>query len=305
MSSTFPIAINPLPWVFTPAGGFTVTEERIADALTVLGPLGYAAVQADVPAGMTVAAYQELLSRHGFRPAPGYLAVDCRSSPTPHTALAAITARASNHARTQAQLGLDVSFVASTRVQERERFPGIGAEYVGQDHAWSVSVLSAVVDAFAAEGVTAALHPHVATAVETEQETDAMLTAVPALAFGPDLGHLAWVTDDVLAVLTRWSERVVAVHVKDVERAAVRRARAAGLSYAAGIERESIWREPNRGALVLTDVFAVLPTHFAGWVVVEVDVPSVPTAAESSRIALTALRRAMHHPPAQARSEPD
>ena len=71
--------------------------------------------------------------------------------------------------------------------------------------------------AMQAEGVQAALHPHVGAGSRPSTEIRTVLDEVgpDLLAFGPDTGHMSWAGMDVAAVLPDYSERIVGVHLKD------------------------------------------------------------------------------------------
>ena len=45
-----------------------------------------------------------------------------------------------------------------------------------------------------------------------------------------------------------------------------------------------VWTEPGRGDVDLATALATLPADFAGWVIVEVDVPEAPSNLESAQI---------------------
>jgi len=154
--------------------------------------------------------------------------------------------------------------------------------------AFDAARLEVVVDGIArccaamrAEGVTAALHPHVGGWVETEHEVRAVLDAVgpDLLAFGPDTGHMAWAGMDVPAVLRDYADRTVGVHLKDVFAEGVARAKAEGRGYHEATRPGRIWAEPGLGQVDLPACLAAFPAGFAGDYMIEVDVPSLPLRA--------------------------
>jgi inosose dehydratase len=69
-----------------------------------------------------------------------------------------------------------------------------------------------------AAGVTATMHPHWGTAVETRQEIELLLTHLDpeAVGFAPDTGQIAKGGADPVALITRWASRVKYVHLKDL-----------------------------------------------------------------------------------------
>jgi inosose dehydratase len=151
----------------------------------------------------------------------------------------------------------------------------------------AIDRIGAAAEAITAEGVRPALHPHVGTWVEIEPEVDAVLAAVPGtvLGFGPDTGHLTWAGMDSVAVMDRHADRIAAVHLKDVRLDQAAEANAAGADYAGSTRGPNqVWTEPGRGDVDLVSALATLPSDFAGWVIVEVDVPEAPSNLESTQI---------------------
>jgi inosose dehydratase len=151
--------------------------------------------------------------------------------------------------------------------------------------------------AMVSEGVVPCLHQHIATWIETEQETDAVLAAIDEslLLFGPDTAHLAWAGADPAAMITRHRDRVGAVHLKDLHRATV----TAGACGAQGYRQVTgmlALTEPGYGDLDMDAVLHAL-AGFEGWYVVEVDVPdqppSAPTARDTARVAADWVRSAL------------
>lgn len=66
-------------------------------------------------------------------------------------------------------------------------------------------------------GLSASLHPHTGTAVETREEIDTILRLTdPALVgFAPDTGQIAKGGSDIVEVLTTYQDRIAHVHLKD------------------------------------------------------------------------------------------
>jgi inosose dehydratase len=131
------------------------------------------------------------------------------------------------------------------------------------------------------------LHPHVGSAIEVEDEIHAVLGGVEEslLGFGPDTGHLTWAGMDAIKVMSRYANRIGAMHLKDVHADQVSASKAAGATYhEATREKFTVWTEPGRGDIDLPGALATLPESFNGWIVVEVDVPEAPTNLASTQI---------------------
>jgi inosose dehydratase len=275
------IAINPLPWIL---GDMTYRLDQpiLETAMRELRPIGFDRMTVEMPEGTTAAWYGQLLADNGFGAAPGYFSGNFADA-SKHAELAE---RIRAHARAHVELGLDTAFIAHDLTPERIAQPAIGA--APDPSRWPVIAqgLVAATDAAAAEGVRYALHPHVGSRVEVEDDVRAVLdlTAGSSLHFGPDTGHLYWAGMDPVQIMSDYSDRIIAVHLKDVDAAARIAALDAGDDYGAATNTRHVWTEPGRGAIDFDAVLATLPAEFDGWFVIEVDVPNAGSPAQSSAI---------------------
>ena len=286
------LAINPLPWVLTP-DGFLLNQETLVAALEQLAGIGYRGLQADVPDGLSATQYADLLHEYGFEPAPSYFGTDFTDTTRQPQRLE----RARAAADIQATLGVTEIFVAQDGVPARLAHPAVGAEPNDDRLAHIADAMVAVADVFAAAGIRAAVHPHVGSWVETEAEVRGLLdrTAGSSLGFGPDTGHLAWAGVDPAALIRDYRDRVVGVHLKDVDPAAAARARQHHASYREAVYQLHVWTEPGRGAVPFPSIIELL-VDFDGWYVVEVDEPNLPSALESSQAAYDYTRSQLTRP---------
>jgi inosose dehydratase len=281
MTSNAKIALNPLPWVLTEKG-FNLSVPVLRQAFSEIATTPFKAIHADPPAGQTPAQYRALLAEYGLAPAPGYYSTFFHEVPIDE-----IVESAKRHAAVQAELGNTEVFVAAGFGGIRAQRPAVGA---GADPAVLAKVidgLGAAATAITAEGVRPMLHPHVATAIEVEDEIHAVLGGIEEsiLGFGPDTGHLTWAGMDAVKIMSRYANRIGAVHLKDVHADQARASKAAGVAYhEATRERFTVWTEPGRGDIDLLSALATLPESFKGWIVVEVDVPEAPTNLASTQI---------------------
>lgn len=113
------------------------------------------------------------------------------------------------------------------------------------------------------QGLRAAFHPHAATYVESPEETEAILERTPnELGLCIDTGHTVVGGGDPLELARRHTDRLVHLHLKDVEGAVLARLRAGE------IDMDAAWREgifcpfgegvvPLREFLALTEVRAL------------------------------------------------
>lgn len=288
MAHTHRIGINPLPWILGDMA-YRLDRSVIEQALTDLAPIGFDHLTVEIPEGWTTAEYGTLLADHGFSAAPGYFSGTWADRST-H---AALVEKIKAHAAAHAELGLDRAFIAHDLTPERIARPAVGA---GSDPATSGVIaegLALAAGVAAAEGVRYALHPHVGSLVETGEEIRAVLdaTAGSSLYFGPDTGHLFWAGSDPAGLMSQYSDRIIAVHLKDVDPAAAPAAISAGDDYMQATNGRHVWTEPGRGAVDFDGVFAALPVDYDGWFIIEVDVPNAPTAVESSQLSFDFVER--------------
>ncbi|MEU9343520.1 sugar phosphate isomerase/epimerase [Streptomyces sp. NPDC048278] len=281
-------AINPLPWILGEAG-YRLDRAVLADAMTELSAVGYTHLTIELPPETSPAEYGRLLADHDFAPAPGYFSAAFHDRDRHREAVEGIK----RHAQAHLELGVDSAFIAADLLPERMTRPAVGA---GADADRTLVVaegLAAAAEAAAAEGVRYGLHPHVGTAVEVEQEVRTVLdaTAGSALRFGPDTGHLRWAGAVPEKLIADYADRVLDVHLKDVDARAADGARERREDYMVATGGSKVWTEPGRGAIDFDAVLAALPDAFDGWFVIEVDVPNLGTPAESSAASLEFLRR--------------
>jgi inosose dehydratase len=278
MRSSFPIGFNPLPWFYDGAGYNRPAAPALRVIYEQIRAAGFGALQSEVPDGMSVAEYAELLQTAGVAPAPGYFAAPFAES--------AAVEQAKRAAEQHIALGLTRIFIADGfGANPRMATPAVGAAFDAGRLRTVTENLGAAAEAMAAEGVLACLHQHVATWIETPEETAAVLEAIPGdvLLFGPDTGHLAWAGANPADFIKRYRARVGAVHLKDIHEHAAR-----GVDYR-GAARQHVRTEPGGGDINFQRVLTALE-EFSGWYVVEVDVPDQASARESATVSAEWIR---------------
>ncbi len=274
-------ALNPLQWLATDDGWLDFQKRPpLETLLREVSRLGFNALHAEVPAGMTVTEYREALAAAGITPASGYL-----SAPLDNVEeREAIVARAEALAETHRELGLTEMFVASSMGPDAPRVarPAVGADADEARLGEIARTLELIGRETSKHGVTACLHQHVGTWIETEDEYEWLLARLDPqqIALGPDTGHLAWAGADPVELVGRHRERVRAAHLKDIRLDVARTTRGTDATYKQ-VVAQGLWAEPGLGDLDLDGFLAALPEDFAGWIVVEVDKPSLPTPEES------------------------
>ena len=269
------LAVNPIAYWL--AGG---TPDRstatLGRAFTELAEIGYQAVKADVPYDMDADAYLPWLESFGLTPALS-LYSGSFADPAAHHEIADAAGR---FAAVQARLGQRVCMISTIEPpgSPRMEHPAVGFDFDADRLGIIVDGIAVSCEAMRAEGVQAALHPHVGGWVETEAEVRAVLDGIDPelLAFGPDTGHMSWAGMDVAAVMADYSHRIVGVHLKDTFAAGIERAKAEGLDYRDATVAGRIWAEPGTGQVDLEACIRAFPAGFAGDYMIEVDIPSVP-----------------------------
>jgi inosose dehydratase len=279
--SNYRVGLNPLPWVLT-ADSFNLSVPILRTAFAEIGTTPFTGIHADPPAELDAAGYASLLAEFGLRPAPGYFSMNFADDDP-----AEIVEAAKAHAAVQAALGNTEVFIADSLSELRIAQPAVGAGHDRSTLARVIDRLGAAAEAITAEGVTPALHPHVGSWIEVEAEVRAVLDGIPAsvLSFGPDTGHLSWAGMDAVSVMKDYADRIAAIHLKDVHLDQAAAAREAGSDYHQATRADyTVWTEPGRGDIDLIGAVNTLPDAFAGWLIVEVDVPEAPTNLESTEI---------------------
>jgi inosose dehydratase len=138
---------------------------------------------------------------------------------------------------------------------------------------WSTLLenLDRIADHARTRGVVAALHPHVGTMVESGAETERVL-AGSRVGLCVDTGHLLVGGADPVAITAARPERVVHVHLKDVDAAMAARVRAGETTFGAAV-RDGMFRPLGQGDVdIAALVRALEAAAYDGWYVLEQDV---------------------------------
>ena len=141
------------------------------------------------------------------------------------------------------------------------------------DAGWSTLLRNAdaIAAATAAHGIVTALHPHVGTMVETPDDVERVLTG-SRVGLCLDTGHLLAGGTDPVALAREHADRVVHVHLKDLDAGVAQRVRSGDLSYADAIPR-GLFTPLGRGDIdVASLVRALADAGYDGWFVLEQDV---------------------------------
>lgn len=276
--STPRLAVNPICyWLVN--GRVDRSKEVLDRAFAELASIGYAAVKADVPDGMSPEDYLAWLASHGLAPSVSLFnsMLDERVDDTVELE------RARVFAAQQAAVGLDRTMVSSVPLAARWAVPAVGADHREDRFERCVDLLGRMCEVMAAEGVRALLHNHVGGVFETGAEVDRVLAAVPAalLGFGPDTGHLRWAGTEPADMVARHGDRLGAIHLKDVFPDLLPARAAGGPGYREASGSKRLWAEPGDGVIDFAALLTAMPAGYDGDVMIEVDEPSTPTVRAS------------------------
>ena len=258
--------------------------------LAEIAKAGYAGAPAGRGGG-TAKEVLEQFARHGLEPAPGYLGLEWWSPELRPQQLE----QAKQQAAFGRELGLTELYVASNLTPERRAIAGQVTEATATP-AEALRPLADLLDEIGRitlrEGVRACFHNHVGSPVETRAEIDRLFGQVDrdVVFQGADLGHLAWAGDDVVKFTRDYAPSIKTLHLKDI----APRVRAEGVAQHwdyRGFSDHGIFAELGEGIVDFPAVFAALKdAGFQGWIVVETDVTTKPSALESATISRNYLR---------------
>ncbi len=281
------IGVNPLP--YWSRGG--KSTEVFASAFADFAAIGYTAVKADVPDGMSTGDYLDMLESYGLSPA-----VSLFSSAFDETVdISDEVERAKAFAAIQLELGLDRTMVSSLWVEARRRRPAVGADFSQDRLALAIENCGIVCQVLQSEGLRPLHHSHVGGVFETEHEVTALLDTLgpDLIGFGPDTGHLRWAGADPVALIRRYADRIGGIHIKDVYPDFLDPESYEGRGYRELGESKRLWAEPGRGVLDFDAIVAAMPDDYDGDYMIEIDHPSVESEFESHRISFEWARSAL------------
>ncbi len=265
--------------------------------------LGYEGLEAGTGAPEDARELRALLAAHGLRLPGAYVWARLSEPATADGEVARLTLEA----RRLAAAGADALLVAEHWTPERRAVAGRAGEHpelaLPPDR---LGCLCRALDELGRRcretGLRLALHHHVGTPVETPDEVEAVMAGTDPGSVGLclDTGHTVFGGGDALEAARRHGDRVVYVHAKDVDPAALRDARSGRMGLLDGLRRGVFAPVfgPGGGAVDLPAVAGALRrAGFHGWVIMECDRnPRTGDPSAEARSALPHLRRAFAAP---------
>lgn len=270
-------AVNPIQYWAKAGRSKAVLDVAFAE----LSAIGYTAVKADVPDELSPREYLDWLAGYGLSPA-----VSLFNSAFDETIdIVVETERAKRFAAVQVELGLDRTMVSSVAIPARLERPAVGADFDADRLALAIENCGVICQVLQSGGLRPLHHSHVGGVFETEEEITTMLDQLGpgVIGIGPDTGHLRWAGIDPADFITRYADRLGALHLKDCF-ADHLDGRGGDASYRQLSDSKRLWAEPGLGVIDFTAVLAALPADFDGDLMIEVDEPSVATPRESHQI---------------------
>jgi sugar phosphate isomerase/epimerase len=298
MISRNQVALNAIQWINLPQTDDDSKDEPVwlynepswladqPDVHRQIKDSGFDAVMMEVLAFQTLQSYERMIDGAGLALAPGYVQIglpeDFGQTIRPGSKE---WVRWMDPVRRRAEesnyFGLPTVFLSSDMA-----FPGRPRieEAVAVGHAFDqgrldrvVELIGGAAEVLKAEGVRPGLHNHIGSWIETEYEIDYVLDQVGAdlLGASPDIGHLEWAGIDSPAFLRKHQNRLVDLHLKDLDLGIAAASRETPTSYY-GTADQRFFLEPGLGQIDLPGVIDALGADFGGWIVIEVDRASMP-----------------------------
>jgi inosose dehydratase len=256
------LAGAPISWGIceVPGWGRQLPADRVLSEMaqlgltaTELGAVGYLPLEPG--------ALRARLAEFGLRLVGGFVPLVLHE-PTADQAIA----DASDIAATLSEAGADV-FVAAAVVDAAWSAPATPTQEQLDNMAANLAEIAALV---AGHGLTFALHPHAGTLVESAAVTERLL-AITDVGWCLDTGHLLLGGGDPAAFVRDHHDRVVHVHLKDVDAAVAARYCAGELTFMGAVQA-GLFRPLGQGDAGIAEVLAELDAHgYERWLVLEQD----------------------------------
>jgi inosose dehydratase len=143
-------------------------------------------------------------------------------------------------------------------------------------------------------GITATLHPHVGTMVETAADVERVL-AGSRIGLCLDTGHLLIGGADPVALAAEHAGRIRHTHLKDVDATWARRVQSGEVTYTDAV-RQGMYRPLGRGDVDIAAIVASLEgAGYDGWYVLEQDTILTGPPADGDQGPIVDVRTSIEH----------
>jgi inosose dehydratase len=131
---------------------------------------------------------------------------------------------------------------------------------------------TAVADHMLDKGVRMAVHHHMGTVIETDEEVDRLMdNCGPSVGLLLDTGHMTFAGGDPVAVAKRHASRIVHVHCKDIRRYALAACQERDVSFSQAV-LQGLFTAPGDGIVDYPAIFKILAAAgYKGWLVQEAE----------------------------------
>ena len=262
-AKTVKIAGAPISWGVceVPGWGHQMTPDRVLTEMaelglgaTEFGPLGFLPIEPSERASA--------LAKHGMEAVGGFFPIIIHK--TDFDPLPAVLKELESYAASGAKtLVLSAETGNEGYDIKRDDLDAAGWQVVFKN-------LERIKDAAAAQGVTAVLHPHVGTMVETEADVKKVLDG-STIKFCLDTGHMIIGGTDPVKFAEDHADRVAHSHLKDVNLAIADRVQSGEITYYQGCV-EGMYVPLGTGDVdVKSIVRSLIKSGYDGWFVLEQD----------------------------------
>jgi len=257
------IAAAPISWGVSevPSWGYQLSVDRVLDEIrglglpaTEFGPDGFLAAEPTAKA--------EQLRAHELRAVGGFLPLvlhEPEHDPLPRVARYVDDCQAT---------GADAVVLAADTSDD-----GYDTRPELDELGWKTLLhhLDRIDDFTRSHGVVASLHPHIGTMIERGDEVERVL-AGSRVGLCVDTGHLLAAGTDPVVLTQAHADRVVHVHLKDVDGDLADEVAAGGVGFADAV-RAGLFLPLGRGSVDVAAIVSVLEERgYDGWYVLEQDV---------------------------------
>jgi inosose dehydratase len=256
------LAGAPISWGVceVPGWGHQLGPERVLTEMsslglhaTELGPIGYLPLEA--------APLRRYLDAYGLRLVGGFVPLVLHD-----TNVNGARERAARMAELFAAVEADV-FVAAILADDDWGAPRALSDDEWRRLAEHLNEIDALVEGY---GLTLAVHPHVGTLIERDDAVERLL-ALSSAGWCLDTGHLLIGGTDPVEFVHRHGDRIVHVHLKDVDATIAARVRAGELSLVEATQ-QGLFRPLGQGDARIAEVVRALDeAGYERWLVLEQD----------------------------------
>lgn len=258
------IATAPISWGISEVDdwGFQYPPERVLSEMRELGftasEIGPDGFLPEAPADKAAE-----LAKFGLKPVGSFVPVvvhDAAIDPLP---------RIERELDTYRVTGADTLIVAA--VTGQDGYDVVREPLTEPEWATLFSNLDRIRDLAESRGVSASLHPHVGTVVETAEEVQRVVDG-STMDFCFDTGHLMIGGVDPVEFAQRHASRIAVTHLKDVAIEGMQRVKGGEVSYYDAIKADSLYRPLGQGDVDLRSIVeALVEAGYEGWFVLEQD----------------------------------